>query len=183
MEIINQEYYLNPKGEIMICDENGTREYCVEDKSFTARHLQRIAQDFPDVYDALTVFFKSYIINPPKFQFLVVRQFIACRHGVLDSVADVDDNSNLRQEYIHCPIRAMCPMKRVPCEARITTKLGKGEEAVMRMIYEGKTESEIASIRGTSIATVVTQRQNSYNKLGVNSKAEFIILATQKQMF
>lgn len=181
--IINQEYSEEPKGELLIRSEEGMRVFCIEDVEFTTFWLHTIKIDYPEIYDSLALFFKSYAINAPKFQFLVVRQFLLCRFGALDAIPDIDEVGNTTREYIMCPIRAVCPMKRIPCEARITTKLGKGEEAVMKMIYEGKTESEIASARGTSIATVATQRQNAYTKLGVNSKAEFVILATQKQMF
>lgn len=178
------EFSFSPNGKaIMIHGNDGVRQYCREDKEFTDLYFYNIKSDYPDAYDALAIFFKDSILNFENFKFLAVRQFLACRHGNLDNIPDEDENGNMHSEFVPCAIRPACPMKWAICECRITTKLSQGEFDVLKYHFNGLSEQQIAEKRNTEILTIRKQVYNGYAKLGVKSKGDFVILATQKELF
>jgi two-component system response regulator NreC len=54
------------------------------------------------------------------------------------------------------------------------------EKQVLKLIAEGNTHKEIASILGISVKTAVTHNTNICDKLGLHSKADLIKFAIQK---
>lgn len=178
-----QEFYINDRDKLMISGESGAREYCESDRDFTDHWYERIANDWPDALDELAVFFKKRASNARYFRFCVVEQFLSCRFGQLDNHPDIDAEGRLHQEHQICPIRRHCPLKRIPCECSITNKLSESEFEVLKMIYNGLSEMEIAELRGTSVLTVRTQARNGRYKLGVGSTVDFVIYATRTELF
>lgn len=52
------------------------------------------------------------------------------------------------------------------------SSLSNAERAVMSGILEGRSNAEIAALRGTSVRTVANQVAKLFDKLGVRSRAE-----------
>lgn len=53
----------------------------------------------------------------------------------------------------------------------------------MRLLYEGKSDSEIADKLFISLNTVNNHRKNSFRKVGVHSFPEFMRYAMQNNLF
>jgi len=53
--------------------------------------------------------------------------------------------------------------------------LTPSEEAIVLAVFEGTSNRDIASARGTSVKTVANQLLQLYAKLGVNSRAELVL--------
>lgn len=54
------------------------------------------------------------------------------------------------------------------------------EKQVLKLVAEGNTHKEIASILGISVKTAIAHNTNIFEKLGLHSKAELIKFAIQK---
>jgi len=66
---------------------------------------------------------------------------------------------------------------------RTSTKpiLSKSERAILQLIAEGKTSSEIADVRFTSVSTVEKHRKNMIRKLGLSGKGELLRYALERK--
>ncbi len=58
--------------------------------------------------------------------------------------------------------------------ARLPPGLTEAEQQVALEVYDGATNAQIASRRGTSVATVANQLDSIYRKLNVGSRVELI---------
>ncbi|EZH72883.1 chemotaxis protein CheY [Aquimarina atlantica] len=59
--------------------------------------------------------------------------------------------------------------------------LSKSEREILTLIGQGKTSSEIATIRFNSVSTVETHRKNIIRKLGLHGKGELLRYAIEKK--
>ncbi|WP_281990014.1 response regulator [Aquimarina aggregata] len=59
--------------------------------------------------------------------------------------------------------------------------LSKSEREILKLIGQGKTSSEIATIRFNSVSTVETHRKNIIRKLGLHGKGELLRYAIEKK--
>jgi len=59
--------------------------------------------------------------------------------------------------------------------------LSKSEQAILKLIAQNKTSSEIASIRFTAVSTVEKHRKNMMRKLGLSGKGELLKYAIEKK--
>ena len=59
--------------------------------------------------------------------------------------------------------------------------LSKSERAILKLIGEGKSTSEIATIRFTAISTVEKHRKNMIRKLGLSGKGELLRYALERK--
>ncbi len=59
--------------------------------------------------------------------------------------------------------------------------LSKSEREILKLIGQGKTSSEIASIRFNSVSTIETHRKNIIRKLGLHGKGELLRYAIEKK--
>jgi DNA-binding CsgD family transcriptional regulator len=57
--------------------------------------------------------------------------------------------------------------------------LTPAELAVVEQVVAGRTNAEIAAVRGTSPRTVAKQLERIYQRLGVNSRAELCVRAVR----
>lgn len=59
--------------------------------------------------------------------------------------------------------------------------LSKSEREILSLIGQGKTSSEIAAVRFTSVSTVEKHRKNMIRKLGISGKGELLRYALEKK--
>jgi len=59
--------------------------------------------------------------------------------------------------------------------------LSKSEREILTLIGQGKTSSEIATIRFNSVSTIETHRKNIIRKLGLQGKGELLRYAIEKK--
>ncbi len=59
--------------------------------------------------------------------------------------------------------------------------LSKSEQAILKLIAQNKTSSEIAEIRFTAVSTVEKHRKNMMRKLGLSGKGELLKYAIEKK--
>ncbi len=59
--------------------------------------------------------------------------------------------------------------------------LSKSEREILQLIGQGKTSSEIATIRFNSVSTIETHRKNIIRKLGLHGKGELLRYAIEKK--
>jgi len=59
--------------------------------------------------------------------------------------------------------------------------LSKSERAILKLIAQNKTSSEIADIRFTAVSTVEKHRKNMMRKLGLSGKGELLKYAIEKK--
>lgn len=65
--------------------------------------------------------------------------------------------------------------------SRLASSLTDSERDVMRLILEGKSNSEIARDRGRAIRTVANQVASIFRKLGIGSRCELYALAARNE--
>jgi DNA-binding CsgD family transcriptional regulator len=106
--------------------------------------------------------------------FLVVRRFLKCNFSLYDDSIDIDERMKFRFEFVGCPLRGECKYDRIVCFPAFNSRLSERETTVMRMLYEGKTDAEVAEALFISINTVNNHRKNSFRKLEIHSMAEFM---------
>ena len=135
-------------------------------------------------YDGLVKWFQKSSNNIPYFQFLIVDQFCRCNFGKLDSTTkDVDSNGKFNFEKGYCPIYGRCPYSDIVCNPKFNSRISDAEMRVMKMIYSGCNNDEIADRLYLSPHTVKNHIKSVYTKLGIHEKAEFIQYAHQNNLF
>ena len=60
----------------------------------------------------------------------------------------------------------------VPCRCLVAGDLTDAERDVVQLAVSGRSNAEIADVRGVSVRTVANQLAAVYGKLGVNSRSE-----------
>lgn len=136
--------------------------------------MKAILREFyPEAYVRLWIYSKNS--NNKRYRdFIAVRRFIKCNFGLYDNMIDVDENWNFNFEVVGCPLRGECKHDKVICAPKFNSKLSDRQIEVMRMLYDGKNDSEIAEKLFISLNTVNNHRKNSFRKVGVHSMAEFM---------
>lgn len=95
---------------------------------------------------------------------MAVRRFIKCNFGLYDNVIDIDENWNFRFEFVGCPLRGECKSDKIICAPKFNSKLSDRQLEVMRLLYEGKSDSEIADRLFISLNTVNNHRKTVLEK-------------------
>jgi len=145
--------------------------------------LERIMDCYPEAYAALSECYKNSMLNVSYFRYLVVRRFCKCNLGKLDTT-EIDYNRySLRFEKVDCPLRGECKYEGVICMPQFDAHLSSKEMQVMRLVYEGCTNEEIADKLYISPFTVKNHIKSAYAKLEVHEKAEFIRYANKNHLF
>lgn len=174
--IFNKELWYISEGENKIVSENDTE--------LIGMMLNKIMQLYPEAYKALSNEYKKSAFNVPYYQYLMVKRFCKCNFGSLDNTkADIDLKGNFNFECVACPLRGECIHEGVICNPKLNTKLSDAENRVMKLLYEGKTPTETASILYLSPDTVKSHYKSVYRKLGLGSLAEFIKYADINHLF
>ena len=153
------------------------------DTDFIQAFLAILREFYPEAYDALMDIYSKNSNNKRYRDFIAVRRFIKCNFGLYDNMIDVDENWNFNFEFVGCPLRGECKHDKVICAPNFNSKLSDRQIEDMRMLYDGKNDSEIAEKLFISLNTVNNHRKNSFRKVGVHSMAEFMRYAMTNNLF
>ena len=146
--------------------------------------LDRIRECYPDAYKALMECYQKSAQNIPYFQYLIVRRFCKCNFGELDNTSrDIDKNGGFNFERVKCPMRGECKYEGIICSPQFYSRISDAEMRVMKMIYEGANNEDIAEKLYLSPHTVKNHIKSVYIKLGIHEKSEFIQYAHKNNLF
>lgn len=178
------EFYTTPEGEVTMRPiGEAERQLKETDTDFIQAFLSILREFYPEAYDALMDRYSKSSNNKRYRDFIAVRRFIKCNFGLYDNMIDVDENWNFSFEFVGCPLRGECKYDKVICAPKFNSKLSDRQIEVMQMLYDGKSDSEIAEKLFISLNTVNNHRKNSFRKVGVHSMAEFMRYAMTNNLF
>lgn len=80
-------------------------------------------------------------------------------------------------------VTALLQGQDVEQEQRICSSLTEQERVVLLLMGHGKTKDEVAQTLSISVRTVSTHRQNIYQKLGVHSERDALLVAYHQGLF
>ena len=136
------------------------RQLRESDTEFIQAFLEILREFYTEAYTALMEIYSKSSENKRYRDFLAVRRFIKCNFGLYDNVIDIDENWNFRFEFVGCPLRGECKSDKIICAPKFNSKLSDRQLEVMRLLYEGKSDSEIADKLVISLNTVNNHRKN-----------------------
>lgn len=181
------EFYLIGS-ELWVKHDDGRNEIVDESKRELVSYLyKRIYEDYPKAFDALSKIYNKSVKNITYYQWLVVRRFCKCNFCKLDmTTCDVEDlktDGGFHFEKVECPLRGECSHEGIICSPVFNTKLSPSEKRVMQLWYKGMDKQHIAEELFLSPETVRNHIKNSYLKLGIHDKADFIRFANNNNIF
>lgn len=177
------EFYMFNKELWFICDGEN-KIVSEQDSELIGMILQKIMQLYPEAYKALSNEYKKSALNVPYYQYLMVKRFCKCNFGNLDNTrSDIDINGDFNFECVECPLRGECINEGVICKPRMNTRLSDAELRVMKLLYEGNSPIDAASMLYLSPETIKAHYKSVYRKLGISSLAEFIKYADKNRLF
>jgi DNA-binding CsgD family transcriptional regulator len=153
------------------------------DRDFIQAFLSLLREFYPGAFEALMVVYAKSEVNKHYRDYLAVRRFIKCNFGLYDNMIDVDDCWNFNFEFVSCPLRGECKYDQIICAPKFNSKLSDRELEVMRMLFNGISDLDVADKLFISINTVNNHRKNSFKKLGVHSMPEFMRYAITNNLF
>lgn len=177
------EFYTTPDGDVMMKEDDKTRQLLETDKDFIANFILHISEFYPKAYDALCAEHTKSKLNKQHYNFLLVRRFIKCNFGEYDSKFDITETGHFQFEFVKCPMRGECKNKGVICNPKFNSALSPRELDVMRLIYKRLSVDEISEILYISIETVKNHRKNGLQRLKLKSTSDFIAYAYQNNLF
>lgn len=177
------EFYIFNKE--LWCMHDGENKVVTEaDTELIGMMLTKIMQLYPEAYKALSNEYKKSAMNVPYYQYLMVRRFCKCNFGNLDNTrSDIDLNGNFHFECVSCPLRGECVNDGVICNPKLSTKISDAEMRVMKLLYEGKTPAEAASLLYMSPETIKSHYKSVYKKLNLNGLTDFVRYANNNNLF
>lgn len=171
-------------GEVWYLTSDGRNERLDETKlEVTAAMMERIMECYPEAYRALEKCYSRSAMNVPYYRYLIVRRFCKCNFGKLDTQETDYRNTSFKFEKVSCPLRGECPNEGVVCMPKFNTQLSKRELEVMRLIYDGYSNDEVAERLYLSPFTVKNHVKSVYAKLGIHEKSEFVQYANKNKVF
>lgn len=180
----NIEFYTTPEGEVIIRPYGEPERNLEETETeFIKEFISVISEFYPQAYSALMEIYSASKLNRSYHDFLIVRRFIKCNFGAYDNIIDHDEHGNFKFEFVSCPLRGECKYDKIICSPAFNSKLSDRQMEVMKLIYDGLNDNEIADKLFISLNTVNNHRKNSFKKLGIHSIAEFMRLANRTNMF
>lgn len=182
--MVDLEFYIYGD-ELWCLSPDGKNEQVTEQNTELVKSLlAKIREFFPGAYEGLAKWFQKSAHNVPYFQYLIVDQFCRCNFGKLDSTTkDVDSKGKFNFEKGYCPIYGRCPYANVVCNPKFNSRISDAEMRVMKMVYVGCNNEEIADRLYLSPHTVKNHMKSVYLKLGIHEKAEFIQYAHSNNLF
>lgn len=178
------EFYIYNDELWCIGDEGENKKVCENDHDLIGRILEVIESCYPDAYRALESIYARSKANLPYYKYLIVRRFCKCNFGELDyHKQDITRSNLINLEHVKCPMRGECLFEGVICLPKFNSNLTGMEMRVMKLLFDGMSNEEISSQLFISPNTVKKHILNSYTKIGVHEKAEFIKYAVQHSLF
>lgn len=170
-------------GELWYLTSDGKNERFDETKAEVISMLiDRMMECYPDAYNALAKFYEKSALNVHYYRYLIARRFCKCNFSNLDTT-DIDCGSSFKFEKVSCPLRGECPFEGVVCMPKFNSQLSKKELDVMKLVFEGMSNEEIAERLYLSPFTVKNHVKSVYYKLGIHEKSEFIHYANKNKLF
>ena len=174
--IDNDVWYLTSDGRNERLDE--TKEELI------SVILERMMECYPEAYKALSENYRKSAANVGYYRFLIVNRFCKCNFGKLDTAElDCNPSASFSFEKVQCPLRGECQFEGIVCKPKFNTKLSNKELEVMRLIYDGCSNDEVAERMYLSPFTVKNHIKSVYAKLGIHEKSEFIQYANKNHLF
>ena len=172
-------------GEVWYITSEGRNERLDEgNEEVITMLIDRMMECYPDAYEALSEYYSKQAMNVSLYRFLIARRFCKCNFGKLDT-AEIDCKAiqSFSFEKVQCPLRGECPFEGKVCMPKFNTALSKKELEVMRLIYEGCSNEQVADRLYLSPFTVKNHIKSVYSKLGIHEKSEFIQYANKNSLF
>ena len=145
--------------------------------------LSKIRECYPDAFHALQKEYEASAPNKIFMKYRMVKRFIKCNFGQLDSTFNDIDGEKVNFERVDCPLRQECRWDGVICSPMFKTTLSAQEMKIGKLFYDGLSKSEIAGLLYLSPETVNNHIRNIYYKLGVHEKSEFYKYASDNNIF
>lgn len=173
------------EGELWCLYSDGRNERVTERSTeLISQLLDEISELYPEAYEDLSGWFAKSSRNVPYYRYLIASQFCRCNFGKLDSARkDIDRRWNFNFERVECPLRGRCTHENRVCNPMFNSRMSEAEARVMKMVYEGYGNDEIAESLYLSPHTVKNHIKRVYLKLGIHEKAEFIRYAKDNNLF
>lgn len=174
--------------ELWVKYDDGRNEVMDETKTELIDFIINKVRDcYPSSYKALESIYSKSSLNKNYYQWLIVRRFCKCNFCRLDNTAydveNISKDGKFNFERVECPMRGECQWEGIICMPKFNTKLSPAEKRVMKLYYEGKDKNEIAEHLFLSPETIKNHIKNSYLKLGIHEKSEFIRYAKDHDIF
>ena len=177
------EFYLY-EGELWCKDDQGHNVLIDQTQgALLDSMLSRIRECYPEAYNALKEEYRDSSPNKIYFKYKVVKRFLKCNFGQLDSTFNDVDGEKMSFERVDCPLRLECKWDGVICSPIFKTTLSAQEMRVGKLFFDGLTKAEIAGVMYLSPETVNNHIRNIYYKLGVHEKAEFVRYVNEHNIF
>ena len=172
-------------GDVWYITSDGRNERLDESKEDVITMLiERMMECYPEAYKALSECYQKSAMNVSYYRYLIVRRFCKCNFGRLDTAEfDCKPSCSFCFEKVQCPLRGECKYEGIICLPRFNTQLSKKELQVMKLIYEGSSNEQVAERLYLSPFTVKNHIKSVYAKLGIHEKSEFIQYANKNNVF
>lgn len=178
------EFYTTPEGEVTMRPLGESERQLKEtDTEFVQAFLDVLREFYTEAYDALMDIYSKSSDNKRYRDFIAVRRFIKCNLGLYDNMIDVDENWNFNFEFVGCPLRGECKYDKVLCSPKFNSTLSDRQLEVMKMLYQGKNDYEIAEKLFISLNTVNNHKKNSFKKLVYTQCLSLCGMLWQKNYF
>lgn len=170
-------------GEVWYLTSDGRNERLEEGDAIISTLIEYIMECYPEAYKELAKTYSKSAMNVNYYRFLIARRFCKCNFGKLDTTEIDCRNLSFRFEKVSCPLRGECPLEGKVCMPKFNSQLSKKELEVMRLVYEGCSNDEVAERLYLSPFTVKNHIKSVYAKLGIHEKSEFIQYANKNKVF
>ena len=172
------------EGELWRKDDQGHNDLVTQsDTELIDSMLTKIRECYPDAYEALQECYKDSAPNKLYYRYVMVKRFIKCNFGQLDSTYNDIDNEKVNFERVDCPLRQECIYDGRICSPIFKTKLSAAEMRVGKLWYDGLTKEEIAGVLYLSPETINNHIRNIYYKLGIHEKADFVKYVEENKIY
>ena len=177
------EFYLY-ENELWYKDDDGHNELLDQTKTeLIGFLLAKIRECYPDAYKALKEEYKDSSPNHIYYRYMMVKRFLKCNFGQLDSTSFDIENEKFNFERMDCPMRHECRWDGVICSPLFKTSLSAQEMRIGKLWYDGLSKDEIAGMMYLSPETVNSHIRNIYYKLGIHEKAGFVKYADEHNLY
>lgn len=145
--------------------------------------IDSISDLYPSAYNALCECYSKSRLNVPLFRYKVACRFCKCNFGSLDHTRkDIDDDA-FNFERVSCPLHGECQYEGIICMPKMDTRLSDAERRVMKLVYDGLLNQEIAEKLSLSMNTVKRHVSNALLKTRTRNRVEFVKYANRISLF